>query len=154
MRQHKVYQHEEKGYYAIKVGFAWYGFFFSFFWLAFKKLFFWMSFFIILLTIIINLSSLDYIMFFKLFTLSTPKDPTLLGLLSMFSILIGLMGNKWLSINLEKNGYQLVETIPSISKKEAIIQTQNVKSSKSPAFAAWGRQDSYQPGHRHIKKDN
>ena len=29
----------------------------------------------------------------------------------------------------------------------------NEKSNQKPAYAAWGRQDSYQPGHRHIKKE-
>ena len=86
--------------------------------------------------------------------LSLPSDFALFGFIFLISILVGLRGNKWLSSNLENKGFYLIETVPSISKKEAIVQTQNVKSSKTPAFAAWGRQDSYQPGHRHIKKED
>lgn len=154
MREHKVYKHESEGYAAVKVGFAWYGFFFSIIWLVFKSLFFWLTFIITLLIIFTIVLDFSLNNFFKPISFYSLKDLTMLLLVLAVPIFVGFKGNKWLSKNLENKGYQLVETIPSISKKEAIIQTQNVKSSKTPAFAAWGRQDSYQPGHRHIKKED
>jgi hypothetical protein len=152
MREHKVYKHESEGYAAVKVGFAWYGFFFSIIWLVFKSLFFWLTFITTLLIIFIIILDFSINTFFNPISLYSLKAWSMLLVVLAVPILVGLKGNKWLSTNLENKGYQLVEIIPSISKKEAIIQTQNVKSSKTPAFAAWGRQDSYQPGHRHIKK--
>ena len=149
MRQHRVYKHETKGYYAVKVGFAWYGFFFNVFWLIFKSLFFWLSFFIIVLTIFFGFS--DGIVG-KTLSLYSTKDWALVIVVISMPLLVGFKGNKWVSSSLENKGYQLIQTLPVTSKKEAIIQTELVNSSQN-AYAAWGRQDSYQPGHRHIKKE-
>ena len=52
--------------------------------------------------------------------------------------MIGLKGNQWVSRNLEKKGYKLIQTLPIASKKEAIIQTQNEYSDQKPAYATWG----------------
>ena len=150
MRRHRVYKHETKGYYAVKVGFAWYGFLFNIFWLIFKKLFFRFSFFII--SLIIFFSLIDA---FDIYTLDlyTTNSWILITVTLLLPFWIGLRGNQWLSDSLENKGYQLIQTLPVTSKKDAIIQTKLVKSDKKSAYAAWGMQDSYQPGHRHIKNE-
>jgi hypothetical protein len=150
MRQHRVYKHETKGYYAVKVGFAWYGFFFNVFWLIIKSLFFWLSFFIIVLTIFFGFS--DGIIG-KTLSLYSIKDWALVIVVISMPLLVGFKGNKWVSRNLENKGYQLIQTLPIASKKGAIMQTQNENSDQKPAYATWGKQDSYQPGHRHLKKE-
>ena len=150
MRQHRVYKHETKGYYAVKVGFAWYGFFFNVFWLIFKSLFLLLSLFIIVLIIFFGFS--DGISG-KALTLYSAKDWALVLVVISMPLLIGFKGNQWVSRNLENKGYQLIQTLPITSKKEAIMQTQNEKSNKTSVYATWGMQDSYQPGHRHIKKE-
>lgn len=150
MRQHKVYKHETKGYYAVKVGFSWYGFFFNVFWLIFKSLFFWLFFSIIVLTIFVGFSE-DFVG--KALPLYSTKDWSLVIVFISISLLIGFKGNKWVSRNLENKDYKLIQTVPAASKKEAIILTQNEKFNQKPTFAAWGLQDSYQPAHRHIEKE-
>ena len=152
MRQHKVYKHQAKGYYAVKVGFAWYGLFFNMFWLLFKGLFL-VSFVMILFTTYTNISFfIDFESIRSLEQYSVIDWVLAIGVLSI-PFLVGFNGNKWVAKNLENKGYNLVQTIPTASKKEAITQTQNEKSGQPPIYAAWGRQDSYQPGHRHIKKE-
>jgi hypothetical protein len=152
MRQHKVYKHETKGYAAVKVGFAWYGLFFSFIWLIFKSLFFWLSLIAIFLIIFSFTFNFSENTFLKPLAFYSSKEWLFpISFLSV-SFLVGFKGNYWVSRNLENKGYHLIQKIPSISSKEAIIQTQNEKSDK-PLFAAWGKQDSYQPAHRHIEKE-
>ena len=152
MRLHKVYKHQDKGYFSVKVGFAWYGFFFNILWLLFKRLF-WRSFLIIIFAIY-TLKSF----FIDIDSMTTWKQYSVLdvvlalGVLSM-PLIVGLYGNKWVSKNLEKKGYLFIQTIPSPSTQVAISQTENEKSTRKPTYAAWGRQDSYQPGHPNIEKE-
>ena len=150
MREHRVYKHETKGYYAVKVGFAWYGFFINVFWLIFKRLFSWLIFFIILLTIFFSFSG-DIVS--KSVAFYSVEDWALVIFVLLIPLWIGFKGNQWVSSSLENQGYKLIQTLPITSKKEAIIQTQNEKSNKTAAYATWGMQDSYQPGHRHLKKE-
>ena len=88
----------------------------------------------------------------KTLSLYSTKDWALVIVVISMPLLVGFKGNKWVSSSLENKGYQLIQTLPVTSKKEAIIQTKLVNSSQN-AYAAWGKQDSYQPGHRHIKKE-
>ena len=153
MREHKVYKHETKGYAAVKVGFAWYGFLFSIIWLIFKSLFFWLASITILLIIFASVFDFSENTILKPITLYSAKEWLMVAFVLGIPILVGFKGNKWISGNLENKGYHLIQKIPTTSIKEAIIQTQNEKSNKTPSYAAWGRQDSYQPGHRHLKKE-
>jgi hypothetical protein len=150
VRKHKVYNHETKGYTAVKLGFAWYGFLFNVFWLIFKSLFFRLLFFIFLLTVCFSFSG-DMIS--KSITFYSFKDWVIAVMVLLMPFWIGFRGNQWISNSLENQGYQLINTLPITSKKEAIIQTKLLNSNKNSAYAAWGLQDSYQPGHRHIKKE-
>ena len=150
MRKHKVYNHDEKGYYAVKVGFAWYGFFFNIFWLIFKSLFFWLAFFILLLIIFFSFGE-DITS--KSFSFYSIKDWISLIIIMLLPLWIGFRGNQWVSNSLENKGYQLIKILPISSKKDAILQTKLSNSTEESAYAAWGLQDSYQPGHRHIEKE-
>ena len=152
MRLHKVYQHETKGYFAVKVGFAWFGLFFNVFWLLFKGVF-WVSFLTIIFAIYTNIVWFIDGMADRPIEMYSIRDWVLTIGIIFIPFLVGFKGNKWVSRSLENKGYQLVQTIPTSSKKEAITQTKNEKSGHKPAYAAWGRQDSYQPGHRHIEKE-
>jgi hypothetical protein len=152
MRLHKVYQHETKGYFAVKVGFAWFGLFFNVFWLLFKGVF-WISFLTFIFAIYMNIVWFVDGMADRPIELYSTRDWALIIGAIFIPFLVGFQGNKWVAKNLEKRGYLLNQIIPSPSKKDAIAQTKNLKSTQQPVYAAWGRQDSYQPGHRHIKKE-
>ena len=152
MRLHKVYQHESKGYFAVKVGFAWFGLFFNVFWLLFKGVF-WLSLLAFLFAIYTNIVWFIDGMANRSIELYSIRDWILVIGVIFIPLLVGFQGNKWVANNLEKKGYLLIQTIPSASKEEAINQTQNEKSTQKPIYAAWGKQDSYQPGHPHIKKE-
>ena len=150
MRKHKVYKHETNGYTAVKVGFAWYGFFLTILWLIFKSLFFWLTFFILLLSALFIFGEG---VISKSFSFYSIKDWISLIIIMLLPLWIGFRGNQWVSNSLENKGYQLIKILPISSKKDAILQTKLSNSTEESAYAAWGLQDSYQPGHRHIEKE-
>lgn len=92
-------------YEVVKIGFSWPGFFFSFFWAFSKKLY--IHAFAIIGTLLL-LGTIE-----KAFE----KEQSAAGamLMTLFQlgvfIVIGVKGNEWRAVNLQKHGFELVDTL-------------------------------------------
>jgi hypothetical protein len=114
MKTFTVFRHPTLGFQAVKVGFSWPGFFFTLFWTLVKKL--WGQalgiFGVIVLLVIIETA----------FENEGSTGGALLMLLAQLAVYIGvgIKGNEWRVSNLQKRGFQLVETVQAETPEAAI----------------------------------
>lgn len=114
MKTFKVFKHPALGFQALKVGFSVPAFFFVFVWAFAKKL--WGHGFGIL-GICIFLRILQY----RFDMERNDAASVLVALIGLcFAVFIGFKGNKWRAANLQKRGFELVETLQSETPDAAI----------------------------------
>ena len=120
MSSYKVYKHQEKGFMAVKSGFAWLAPF-NPIWPLFRGL--WLM-FILYIIIILVLASIDVEMYGFEGYIDIPKasDFQLIFFIIQIIILVtpGFKGNEWTSNNLQKKGYVFDCSIEAKNKNEAI----------------------------------
>ncbi len=116
----KVFKHPTLGYQSVKIGFSWPGLFFSGIWLLTKKL--W-GYAFVFLSISIFLSFMEA---------AFEKEESLAGMVLVLwleigvYIFVGVKGNEWRAANLQKRGFELIDTVQA----ETPMQ-QSQKSKKS-----------------------
>ena len=127
MSSYKVFKHPEKGYIAVKSGFAWLAPF-NPFWPLFRGL--WIL-FISYILIILIITSIDFVFygFNGYIDISNASDPQLIFLIIQIIIFIypGFKGNEWTAKNLQKKGYAFDCSIEAKNINEAIKLTSNLK---------------------------
>ena len=120
MSSYKVFKHPEKGFEAVKFGFAWFAPF-NPIWPLFRGL--WML-FISYIFVILIITSIDYTFygFEGYIDIANADDLQLIFLIVQIIIFIspGFKGNEWTAINLQKKGYIFDYSIEANSKKEAL----------------------------------
>jgi uncharacterized sodium:solute symporter family permease YidK len=117
MKTALLYQHPEKGFRVVKSGFSWPAFFFMLFWAFLKKLygfgllmfFIWLA--IVALYMMTILEAMEY------------PDTIYTILLLCYALVMGVLGNKYLSKDLLKKGYKHVKTVEAVSLKAALEDT-------------------------------
>ena len=121
MRMFKVYQHPTRGFEAVKVGFSWPACFGGIIWMLVKKLWrfagLWFA-----LAIVLNLV--------EAVTDEARSKPGLQAIVYLLLaagyfawwLVPAVKGNLWRSKNLEKRGYELVNTIQAETPDAAIAQ--------------------------------
>ncbi|WP_416694498.1 hypothetical protein [Candidatus Pseudothioglobus sp. Uisw_050_01] len=121
MSSYKVFKHPEKGFEAVKSGFAWFAPF-NPFWPLFRGL--WML-FISYIFVILIITSIDYIFygFEGYIDIANADDFQLIFLIIQITIFVypGFKGNNWTALNLQKKGYIFDCSIEADNKKEALI---------------------------------
>jgi hypothetical protein len=131
MSSYKVFKHQEKGFKAVKSGFAWLAPF-NPIWPLFRGL--WLM-FILYIIIILVLASIDVEMYGFEGYIDIPKASSFQLIFFIIQIIIfltpGFKGNEWTSNNLQKKGYVFDCSIEAKNKNEAIAlaHTQDSKSS-------------------------
>jgi hypothetical protein len=125
MSSYKVFKHQEKGFKAVKSGFAWLAPF-NPIWPLFRGL--WLM-FISYIIIILILAGIDFEIYGFEGYIDIPKasDSQLIFLIFQIIILVtpGFKGNEWTTNNLQKKGYVFDCSIVAKNKNEAIALTQN-----------------------------
>ncbi|KPK45006.1 MAG: hypothetical protein AMK74_04255 [Nitrospira bacterium SM23_35] len=110
----RVFQHPAFGYQAVKVGFSWPGLFFSGIWLLLKRL--W-GYALVFLSITIVLSFIET---------GFEKDQNITGIVLILwleigmYIFVGVRGNDWHAANLQKRGFELIDTVQAETPGAAI----------------------------------
>ena len=121
MSSYKVFKHQEKGFKAVKSGFAWLAPF-NPIWPLFRGL--WMI-FISYIIIILVLAAIDVQIygFEDYIDIPTASDPQLIFFMIQIIILVtpGFKGNEWTANNLQKKGYVFDCSIDAKNKNEAIV---------------------------------
>lgn len=114
MKTFKVFRHSTLGFQAVKVGFSWPGCLFSIIWAFVKKL--WGHGFG-LLGIIVLLALIE-----KAFENEKSDAGTLLMILIQLGvyIFVGFKGNEWRASNLQKRGFEVVDTVQAENPDAAI----------------------------------
>jgi len=115
MKTFKVFRHPTLGFQAVKVGFSWPGFFFLFIWAFVKKL--WGYAFAII-GILIILTIIEKLFMKGQYGYTNLLMEILLRLIVY--IFVGLKGNEWRISNLQKRGFELVDTLQAESPDAAI----------------------------------
>ena len=132
MNSYKVFKHQEKGFKAVKSGFAWLAPF-NPIWPLFRGL--W-SIFISYIIIILILASIDTKIygFDGYIDIPNSSDFQLIFFIIQITILVtpGFKGNEWTANNLQKKGYVFDCSIEAKNKDEAIAlaHTQDSESSE------------------------
>jgi len=120
MSSYKVFKHPEKGFDAVKSGFAWLAPF-NPIWPLFRGL--WIV-FILYIFVILVITSIDFTLygFEGYIDIANADDLQLIFLIVQIIIFIspGFKGNEWTAINLQKKGYIFDYSIEANSKKEAL----------------------------------
>ncbi len=112
----KVFKHSTLGYRAVKVGFSWPGLFFSGIWLLVKRL--W-GHALVFLSLTLLLSFLE---------VSFEQEENTAGRVLIIWLEIGLYifvgskGNEWSAVNLEKRGFEFIETVEAETPSAAIAR--------------------------------
>ena len=131
MSSYKVFKHQEKGFQAVKSGFAWLAPF-NPIWPLFRGL--WLM-FITYIIIILVLASIDVEMYGFEGYIDIPNANNLQLIFFIIQIIIfltpGFKGNEWTSNNLQKKGYVFDYSIEAKNINEAIAlaHTQDSESS-------------------------
>jgi len=131
MSSYKLFKHQEKGFKAVKSGFAWLAPF-NPIWPLFRGL--W-SVFISYIIIILVLAGIDFEIYGFQDYIDIPNASNFQLIFFIFQIIIlvtpGLKGNEWTSNNLQKKGYIFDCSIEAKNKNEAIALalTQDSESS-------------------------
>ena len=127
MSSYKVFKHPEKGFEAVKSGFAWFAPF-NPVWPLFRGL--WML-FISYVFVILFLASID----FKIYgfdVIDITKANNLQWILLIVQIVIfaspGFKGNEWTATNLQKKGYIFDCSIEANNKNEALTLVSSPKT--------------------------
>ena len=128
MSSYKIFKHPEKGFEAVKSGFAWIAPF-NPVWPLFRGL--WMLFISYMLVILI-ITSIDYTFygFNGYIDILNADDLQLIFLIAQITIFItpGFKGNEWTANNLQKKGYMFDCSIEAKNKNEALILTKRSES--------------------------
>ena len=132
MNSYKVFKHQEKGFRAVKSGFAWLAPF-NPIWPLFRDLWF---IFISYIIIILVLAGIDVQIYGFEGYIDIPKASDFQLIFFMIQIIIlvtpGFKGNEWTANNLQKKGYIFDCSIVAKNKNEAIAlaHTQDSESSE------------------------
>ncbi len=130
MSSYKVFKHQEKGFSAVKSGFAWLAPF-NPIWPLFRGL--WLI-FISYIIIILVLAGIDVEIYGFEGYIDIPKasDFQLIFFIIQIIILVtpGFKGNEWTSNNLQKKGYVLDCSIEAKNKNEAIALAHNQETQR------------------------
>jgi len=128
MSSYKVFKHPEKGFEAVKSGFAWFAPF-NPVWPLFRSL--WML-FISYIFVILIITSIDYTFygFEGYIDIANADDLQLIFLLAQIIIFIspGFKGNEWTATNLQKKGYIFDCSIEANNKNEALTLVTSSKT--------------------------
>jgi len=120
MSSYKVFKHQEKGFKAVKSGFAWLAPF-NLIWPLFRGL--W-SVFISYIVIILVLAGIDFEIYGFDGYIDIPNASNFQLIFFIFQIIIlvtpGFKGNEWTSNDLKKKGYVFDCSIEAKNKNEAI----------------------------------
>ena len=120
MSSYKVFKHPEKGFEAVKSGFAWFAPF-NPIWPLFRGL--WVL-FITYIFIILVLASIDAQIYGSVDFIDIKNANNLQWILLIIQIVIfsspGFKGNEWTATNLQKKGYIFDCTIEANNKEEAL----------------------------------
>jgi len=119
MRKFAIYTHPTLERQAIKIGFAWPGFFFGCIWLLVCGL--WVH----------TIAIICFSAFFSnIFETAYPNSPVLMPFLITFviALIIGLTGNQWRRDNLVKRGFQELIIIEAESKDKALWVSEQPQS--------------------------
>ncbi len=114
MKTFKVFKHTTLGYQAVKIGFSWPGLFFSGIWLLVKRL--W-GYAFVFLSIAILLSFMEA---------AFEKEESIAGMVLVLwleigvYIFVGAKGNEWRVTNLQKRGFELIDTVQAETPDVAI----------------------------------
>lgn len=117
MKTFKVFRHPTLGYQAVKIGFSCPGFFFSMIWAFVKKL--W-GHGLAIIGVFIILTLIE-----KAFESEKSLDPdagTLLMILFQLGvyIFVGIKGNEWRESNLQRRGFEFIDTVHTDTPDAAI----------------------------------
>jgi len=127
MSSYKVFKHQEKGFKAVKSGFAWFAPF-NPIWPLFRGL--WLI-FILYIIIILVLASIDVEMYGFEGYIDIPKANNLQLMFFIFQIIIfltpGFKGNEWTANNLLKKSYVFDYSIEAKNKAIALAYTQETQ---------------------------
>ena len=130
MRSYKVFKHPEKGFEAVKTGFAWLAPF-NPIWPLFRGL--WML-FVTYIIIIIIITSIDFTFygFDGYINITSADDLQLIFLIFQIIIFIspGFKGNEWTALNFQKKGYLFNYSIEAKNKNEALMLATSSENSK------------------------
>jgi hypothetical protein len=132
MSSYKVFKHQEKGFKAVKSGFAWLAPF-NPIWPLFRDL--WLI-FISYIIIILILAGIDFEIYGYEDYIDIQKANNLQLIFFIIQIMIfltpGFKGNEWTANNLQKKGYIFDSSIVAKNKNEAIAlaHTQDSESSE------------------------
>ncbi|MDB9864558.1 hypothetical protein OAD23_05105 [Candidatus Thioglobus sp.] len=128
MSSYKVFKHPEKGFEAVKSGFAWLAPF-NPVWPLFRGL--WML-FISYIIVILIITSIDFTIygFEGYIDIANADDLQLIFLIIQIIIFIspGFKGNEWTSKNLQKKGYVFDCSIEANNKDEALTLVTSSKT--------------------------
>ena len=128
MSSYKVFKHPEKGFEAVKSGFAWLAPF-NPIWPLFRGL--WVL-FITYIFFILVLASIDAQIYGLVDFIDITNANNLQWILLIIQILIfaspGFKGNEWTATNLQKKGYIFDCSIEANNKKEALTFVSNSKT--------------------------
>jgi hypothetical protein len=119
MSSYKIFKHPEKGFEAVKSGFAWLAPF-NPFWPLFRGL--WML-FISYVFVILFLASIDFKIYgFDVIDITNANNLQWIFLIIQFVIFAspGFKGNEWTATNLQKKGYIFDCSIEAKNKNEAL----------------------------------
>jgi len=129
MSSYKVFKHPEKGFEAVKSGFAWFAPF-NPIWPLFRGL--WML-FISYIFIILFIASIDFKWYgFGYINFETANDIQIIFIIIQMIIFIypGFKGNEWSEKNLQKKGYIFDCSIEAKNKNEALILVNKSENKK------------------------
>ena len=125
MSSYKVFKHPEKGFEAVKSGFAWLAPF-NPIWPLFRGL--WIMFFIYIIVILI-LASIDAQIYGAVNVIDISNANNLQWILFIIQIVIfaspGFKGNEWTANNLQNNGYVFDCSIDAKNKDDALFLATN-----------------------------
>ena len=128
MSSYKVFKHPEKGFEAVKSGFAWLAPF-NPIWPLFRGL--W-ALFITYIFFILFLASIDALIYGLVDFIDITNANNLQWILLIIQIVIfaspGFKGNEWTATNLQKKGYIFDCSIEANNKKEALTFVSNSKT--------------------------
>ena len=125
MSSYKLFKHPEKGFEAVKSGFAWFAPF-NPIWPLFRGL--WVL-FITYIFIILVLASIDAQIYGSVDFIDIKNANNLQWILLIIQIVIfsspGFKGNEWTATNLQKKGYIFDCSIEAKNKNEALLLASN-----------------------------
>jgi len=124
MSSYKVFKHSEKGFEAVKSGFAWFAPF-NPIWPLFRGL--WMV-FISYIFVILLLASIDFKIYgFDVIDITDANNLQWIFLIIQFVIFAspGFKGNEWTAQNLQKKGYTFDCSIEAKNKDDALFLANN-----------------------------